>query len=180
MTVPLPDGFCPPYALEPYDGTTDPQDHLTTFSAAMLISESSDPIMCRTFPSTLRKSAMLWFSSLEPNSIHDFSELATHFLTHFSTSRDHRQTLTSLINLKQGEHEPLRAFMNRFFQEALQIKDLNLAISLHAIMAGLRVGPFVDSLARKPPATLVDLRTWLAGYINIEEASTIQRAKIES
>ncbi|XP_052193735.1 uncharacterized protein LOC127802086 [Diospyros lotus] len=116
----------------------------------MLLSRNSNLIMCRSVASTLKKSSMLLFSSSEPNYIHDFLELATRFLTHFSTNRAHHKTSTSLINLKQDKHEPLWAFMNRFFQEALQIKDLNPAISLHAIMAGLRVGPFVDSLARKP------------------------------
>ena len=148
MVVPLLDGFHLPHTLESYDFITDSQDHLTPFSATMLLSGSSDPIMCRSFPSTLRKLAMLWFSSLEPNSIHDFPELATHFLTHFSTSRAHHKTSANFINLKR-DHEPLRAFMNRFFQEALQIKDHNPATSLHAIMVGLRAGPFVDSVARR-------------------------------
>lgn len=112
---------------------------------------------------------MLWFSSLEPNSIHDFLELATCFLAHFSTSQAYRKTSAILINLKQGEQEPLRMFLNRFAQEAIQIKDLNSVDFLHAIMAGPKVGHFAHSLARKPPANLDDLKMWAACYINMEE-----------
>jgi len=61
--------------------------------------------------------------------------------------------------------------MNRFFHEAFHIKDLNPAVSLNAIMARLRVGPFTDLLARKPPTVLDDLRTRVTGYINMKEAS---------
>jgi len=89
------------------------------FNVMLLIGRGMDRIMCQSFPNTLKKSAMLWFSSLDLNSIHDFSELATRFLTHFSTSRAYCKELASLINLKQGEHKPLLIFLNRFNQEAI-------------------------------------------------------------
>jgi len=176
MVVSLLNGFRLPSTLEPYDGTTDPQEHLTMFNAAMLLSEGVNPIMCRSFPNILKNLTMLWFSFLDPNSIHDFFELATCFLTHFSTSQAHRKTSASLINLRQGEHKPLWTFLNRFNQEAIQIKDLSPTVSLHTIMTGLRAGPFADSLAWKPPSILDDLRIRVTGYINMDEALPARRA----
>ena len=43
-------------------------------------------------------------------------------------------------------------------------------------MKRLKPGPFVDSLARKPPADLDELRVRVAGYINMEEVSTTRRS----
>lgn len=127
MSIPFLEGFRLPGTFKLYDDTID--------------------------PNILKKSALLWFSILKPNSIHEFSKLGTRFLTHFSTSQAHHKTSVSLINLKQEENESLRAFKNRFNQEVIQVKDLNPVISMHAIMAGLK------------PAF---------GYINIKKVSTTQ------
>ena len=37
---------------EPYDGTTDPLDHLESFEALMLLYETINGILCRAFPAT--------------------------------------------------------------------------------------------------------------------------------
>lgn len=101
MSIPLSNGFCLPGTLELYDGTIDSLKHLTMFNSQMLLSRGTDSIMCYAFPSSLKMSTLLWFSTLEPKSIHDFPKLATLFLTHFSTSRAFHKTSASLINLKQ-------------------------------------------------------------------------------
>jgi len=83
MFVPLLEGFCLPGTLELYDRTIDPQEHLMMFNSLMLLSGGIDPIVCHAFPSTLKKSSILWFSTLKLGSINDFFELTTRFLTHF-------------------------------------------------------------------------------------------------
>lgn len=84
MAAPLPNGFKIP-KIEPYDGLTDPEYHLALFNVHMLSygSEATDSIQCRVFPCTLRKHALKWFSTLPPNSIENFSQLTSKFLSHF-------------------------------------------------------------------------------------------------
>lgn len=43
--------------LETYNGLTDLIDHLESFKALMLLYRATDRILCRVFPSTLRKVA---------------------------------------------------------------------------------------------------------------------------
>ena len=43
--------------VEPYDGTTDPLDHLGSFKAHMMIQGASDALYCLAFPATLKKAA---------------------------------------------------------------------------------------------------------------------------
>ena len=56
MSIALPENFQLPNTLKPYDGTRDPQLHLTMFRSMMLVNGASDPILYRTFP-TLEKVA---------------------------------------------------------------------------------------------------------------------------
>ncbi|MED6113901.1 hypothetical protein PIB30_075179 [Stylosanthes scabra] len=53
-----------PTTLKPYDGSGDPKIHVTKFENMMLINGSSDPTLCRLFPTFLGGVALLWFCSL--------------------------------------------------------------------------------------------------------------------
>ena len=39
--------------IDPYEGTTDPFDHLESFKALMLLQDATDSILCQAFPATL-------------------------------------------------------------------------------------------------------------------------------
>ena len=56
MNEPIPEKFKMP-SLTPYDGTTDPADHIEAFSSWMRLHGIHEYIMCRAFPTTLMGSA---------------------------------------------------------------------------------------------------------------------------
>ena len=86
MSVTLLENFKLPTILKSYDGTGDPQVHVTIFKSIMLVNGASDPFLCRTFPTFLEKVALLWFLSLPTGSIHGFVELSQVFVNRFSLS----------------------------------------------------------------------------------------------
>ena len=49
--------FMPPTYIEPYDESTDPQEHMDTFKSRMTFAAASDLVKCRTFLITLKKAA---------------------------------------------------------------------------------------------------------------------------
>ncbi|KAJ1419371.1 hypothetical protein SESBI_15120 [Sesbania bispinosa] len=73
--------------LKDYDGTTDPQTHVTTFKTQMLKRGLGDAIQCKLFSGTLLGAALIWFSHLPPPSISGIQDLLKKFLAQFSARR---------------------------------------------------------------------------------------------
>ncbi|XP_020206818.1 uncharacterized protein LOC109791874 [Cajanus cajan] len=77
----------------------------------------------------------------------------------------------ALANLRQNDDEPLRAFMERFSNILVRIRNLNPEVALHAMLMALKPGSFVDSLCRDAPRDMDELRGRAAAYIQMEEHS---------
>ena len=101
MSVKLLRGFKPSTDMEPYDGSTGPQDHMDTFKSRMALARASDPVRCRAFPITLKKAILKWFNSLPPRSINKFLDLQSRFLAYFTTRRFKLKLVTGLLGLSQ-------------------------------------------------------------------------------
>ena len=70
-------------SLDSYDETPDPFDHIAMFKTTMHFQGVPDEIMCRTFPTTLKGPARVWFSKIPPNSVSSFEELSKLFVNNF-------------------------------------------------------------------------------------------------
>nr|KYP31228.1 hypothetical protein KK1_048645 [Cajanus cajan] len=166
--------------IEKYDGSTDPKEHLNIFLTQATLSTQDDSTLCRIFPTSLKGRALSWFTRLPSSSNDLFNELSSQFTLHFATSKPYKTTSLALVGVRQEKKESLRSFMDRFNKIAMEIGDLNPAVALDQLSTALRPGPFVNSLCKKPPGDMNDLRRRVENYMQIEElAETRNQARAE-
>ncbi|XP_020211649.1 uncharacterized protein LOC109796384 [Cajanus cajan] len=166
--------------IEKYDGSSDLEEHLNVFLTQATLSTQDDSALCRIFPTSLKGRALSWFTRLPSASIDSFSELSSQFALQFATSKPYKTTSLASAGIRQEKKENLRSFMDRFNKIAMEIGDLNPAVALDRLSTALRPGPFVNSLCKKPPVDMNDLRCRAEKYMQMEElAKTRNQARVE-
>ena len=133
---PLPSKFKMP-TLDSYDGMQDPCDHIATCKTTMHLQGVPIKIMCRAFPTILKGPAKVWFHKLPPNTITLFQELSKLFINNFVGGQRQKRSLSSLLNIKQGENESLHTFISNFNREALLVDKMDEKILLAAFYNGV-------------------------------------------
>ncbi|XP_016168801.1 uncharacterized protein LOC107611376 [Arachis ipaensis] len=172
----MPKNFVLPTVLEPYKGFDDLRAHVKKFQSMMFFNgANNEPVLCRAFPTYLDGAALLWFSKLSAGSISSFEELARSFIDYFAASRIYVHGSDYLGTIKQGQHESLKNYMTRFSEATMEIQDLDPAVHLHALKAGLRPGKFREIIVITKPKTLEEFRERAAGQMEIEELREAQK-----
>ena len=77
--------------LKPYDGTTDPMNHIASYKQRMFTAviprDLQEACMCKSFGSSLIGPTLQWFTNLPNNSISSFAQLTDTFVDQFVSSK---------------------------------------------------------------------------------------------
>ena len=122
LNRPFPPKFRLPQ-LKSYDGSKDPLDHIKSFKTLMHLQMTLDEVTCRTFPTTLKGIARVWFSEIPPSAIANFELLSKGFVHHFIGEQRHKKPTCHLLNICQAKGESLRQYVTHFNKELLQVDE---------------------------------------------------------
>ncbi|XP_070034871.1 uncharacterized protein [Nicotiana tomentosiformis] len=94
-----------------YDGTSDPQDHITTYTIAIkgndLAPHEIESVLLKKFGETLTRGALTWYSLLPEHSIDSFEMLADSFIKAYTGARKVQARKADIFRIAQGESEML-------------------------------------------------------------------------
>ncbi|XP_016177626.1 uncharacterized protein LOC107619904 [Arachis ipaensis] len=157
LEVRLPKHFDKPTDMR-YDGTQDPQEHLTAFEARMNLEGVGDEVRCRAFPVTLAGPAIRWFNALPQGSVTTFADTTHSFLAQFTTRIAKAKHPINLQGVTQRNGEPTRKYLDRFNDECLEMDGLTDSVASLCLTNGLSNEDFRKHLTPKPVWTMQEIQ----------------------
>ncbi|XP_058732619.1 uncharacterized protein LOC131604175 [Vicia villosa] len=112
---------------------------------------------------------MTWYKILSDESITSWKVLGKLFSRHFTASRRYPKSEASLEAIIQGKDESLRAYIERFNKEAVQVST-TAHMKKFLLERGLRPrSDFAKAVGTETPATLDEFFLKAQAYIQYEE-----------
>ncbi|GMN39713.1 hypothetical protein TIFTF001_008939 [Ficus carica] len=157
MASPYPARFKMP-SMAFYDGSTDADEYLENYQAYMLIQNANEAALCKAFCLTLTGASQQWYRRLMPGSISSFKQLVDAFATAFLGSKTRKMETSYLFGIKQGESEPFKEYLDRFYKAVMQIKSCSDNTLIQAFREGVKDRWLVWTFAYDVPPTFAHLR----------------------
>ncbi|XP_016195723.1 uncharacterized protein LOC107636745 [Arachis ipaensis] len=152
LEVWLPKHFDKPTDMR-YDGTQDPQEHITAFEARMNLKGVGDE-----------------------GSVTRFSDISRAFLAQFTTRIVKAKHPINLLGVTQRSDEPTRKYLDRFNDECLEIDWMTDSVASLCLTNRLLNEDFRKYLTTKPVWTMQEIQCVVREYINDEEVSQVVAA----
>ncbi|XP_070005147.1 uncharacterized protein [Nicotiana sylvestris] len=162
-----------------YNGTTDPNEHVTSYTCAIKANDLEDDeiesVLLKKFGKTLSKGVMIWYNNLPPNSIDSFAMLADSFEKAHTGATKVATRKSDLFKVRQRDNEMLREFVSRFQTEIKDLPPVNNDWAIQAFFQGLNVQSSTTSQQLKQnlieyvAVTWVDVHNRYQSKIRVED-----------
>ncbi|GJW76139.1 hypothetical protein Tco_0137821 [Tanacetum coccineum] len=152
-----------------YDGTMDPEDHLSRFSSAAILGEWPMPVWCRMFQHILNGSARGWFEHLPVGSIDGWATLIKQFITRFLIRRACFKDQTEITKIARKANETLVAFKKRWIVETGFIVGVPEVMKISSFMDTHKCPELAKRYSDKVPKTVDEMMVRLDDFVRSEE-----------
>ncbi|XP_060182982.1 uncharacterized protein LOC132612929 [Lycium barbarum] len=165
--------------LPKYDGTTDPQEHVTSYICDIKGNDMQpnkiESVLLKKFGETLSKGAITWYSLLPEHSIRSFKMLADAFIKIHSRTKKVLARKAIIFKIAQGDVELLYEFLIRFQKEQMLLPAVPVEWPTEAFTKGLNPRSSSSSLKLKEnllgflATTWVDVHNRYESKIRVED-----------
>ncbi|GKB88846.1 reverse transcriptase domain-containing protein [Tanacetum coccineum] len=159
-----------PTNIKLYDGTTDPEDHLSRFANAANSGEWLMPVWCRMFQQTLYGSARGWFERLPRDSINEWAYLREVFAARYSVRRACFKEPHEITKIVKKANESLTAFKERWTVETGFIMDVPEVMKISSFMDAVKSPELAKRFSNKVHATVNEMMERLDDFVRSEKA----------
>lgn len=164
--------------LNTYEEIDDLDYHLYYFELMLQYRGAMDTIKCKISPLTLTKETLIWFRSLRLKLVSSWLQLSKLFSARFTASRLKPKSENVLKEIRQGEAETMRKYMEQFNMEAVNVRNLSNKMRLYFMKEVLRRGSlFHIDISINRPTDLGDFLRRSQKYIDYEEDDLASQAK---
>ncbi|GJV66699.1 hypothetical protein Tco_1482208 [Tanacetum coccineum] len=159
-----------PNNIKLYDGTTDPEDHLSRFASAANSGEWPMPVWCRMFQQTVDGSARGWFERLPHDSINEWAVLREAFVARFSVRRACFKEPYEITKIIRKANESLTAFKERWTVETGFIMGVPEVMKIASFMDSVKSPDLAKRFSDKVPTTVNEMMERLDDFVHSKEA----------
>ncbi|XP_019260063.1 PREDICTED: uncharacterized protein LOC109238085 [Nicotiana attenuata] len=162
-----------------YDGTSDPKEHITTYTTAVKVNDPApheiESVLLKKFGETLTRGGLTWYSLLPEHSIDSFEMLTNSFIKAHAGDRKVQARKADIFRIAQGEFELLREFVTRFQKERVLLPAVPDEWAAEAFTKGLNPRSsyasrkLKESLLEFHATTWADVHNWYESKISIED-----------
>ncbi|KAK4841287.1 hypothetical protein QYF36_002224 [Acer negundo] len=122
-----------------YEGHSDPMIYMQLYRGLMEVRGASEDVMCKFFPLTLGGTSLKWFNKLKQSSIQNFPQMCREFITRFRETRPLERKPNVLRDIKQGESETLKEYVERFHKEIINLGTYDEENTLEDFIRNIRI-----------------------------------------
>lgn len=159
-----------PSHIKLYDGSTDPDDHVTRFEGAANQGAWPIPIWCMMFQQTLDDAARGWFDSIPRGSIDNWDNLCEQFVHRFALRRKCVRDPMEITKIVRQANEGLSEFKERWTDEASRISGVPEVMQISSFIDGCKCPELAKRFSEKIPRTLNEMMIRVDDFIRSEKA----------
>ncbi|GKF28873.1 hypothetical protein Tco_0095215, partial [Tanacetum coccineum] len=159
-----------PTNVKIYDGSTDPDDHITRFVGATNQGEWEMPVWCRMFLQTLDTPARGWFDRMPNGCIDNWIDHRERFAERFALRRKCSKDLTEVSKIIRRDNEMLPDFKERWTEEMSYIQGVPEVMQISTFMSNSKCIELARRFADQVPRTVTGMMKRVDDFIKSEEA----------